>query len=267
MNLSTAKKVLEENGIEVTQMDTLKGSCRVSGLSIGSGSVKPTIYNHTIKDMGKDQLLDFVHNIQCTIPDINLSILLDREFILDNCITCIRHETDDNTHLKWIVYGDLEEIIKINLGNDANGSQMSVTVTNAMLDNTDISADELRIKARSNLRKHVCIRRMSDVLGGLIGSTDDSAITREPDECLYVASVDNNINGASVMLLDDVLYDFCIDKGINSVYIIPSSLHEVLLFPVIMDEDTINSMIREINTTQLDNWDILSDHLYVYSIS
>ena len=50
------------------------------------------------------------------------------------------------------------------------------------------------------------------------------------------------------------------------MYIIPSSVHEVLLVPKreIPDREEVNEMIRTINDKELQPEDILSDHVYEY---
>ena len=55
------------------------------------------------------------------------------------------------------------------------------------------------------------------------------------------------------------------DKVGQDIYIIPSSIHEVILIPAMgWDTKEIDEMIREVNRTQLDPVEILSDHVYVY---
>lgn len=65
-------------------------------------------------------------------------------------------------------------------------------------------------------------------------------------------------------LLEDVatLYE-------DNLIIIPSSIHEVLIIPESSmykehTKDDFNRMIQDVNTTQLANHEILSDHVYVY---
>ena len=68
------------------------------------------------------------------------------------------------------------------------------------------------------------------------------------------------------MLRKDVIKAFTERIG-RDVYIIPSSVHELLLYPAnenaIVPE--INSMINEVNRNVLNPIDVLSDHAYFYS--
>ena len=53
-------------------------------------------------------------------------------------------------------------------------------------------------------------------------------------------------------------------------FLIPSSIHEVLLFPAGLCgrsmADALNKMVQEVNLTHLSKEDVLSDHVYYYSL-
>lgn len=71
--------------------------------------------------------------------------------------------------------------------------------------------------------------------------------------------------GASAILYDGVLREFAHSSGRN-LYIIPSSIHELILIPDDgkPEADYLNSMVREVNTNQLDEREVLADHVYYY---
>ena len=86
----------------------------------------------------------------------------------------------------------------------------------------------------------------------------------EVDELMYVASNKERCNGASVMLLDDVLDGFCRDHNLDSMLIIPSSVHEILFVVRDVDPHEIDLMIGEVNESTVSEMDRLSDHVYHY---
>lgn len=262
MKLEEAKRVIEESGFKVQEVEALKGSCLVQGLSIGEGTIRPTVYASVIEDMDEQELLSFVAHSVDKAPQIDLAFTKDKNYILDHCISCIRHRTDDDRAVKWEVYGDLEEYVRINLGNDDNNNNMSTVVTHELLESSGVSREELRVYARRNLKETVRIQSMSEVLSGLMG--DMAMEVPEPDVMMYVASNESRINGAAVMLLENVLKDFCKQHNLDSIYIIPSSLHEVILTSAKMPLCEIDSMIRDVNSSQVDPWDQLSDHVYTF---
>ncbi len=262
MMLNEAKRTLENAGIKVQEVDTLKGSCKVAGLSLGEGPVRPTLYGQTVEEMTEEELVQFALWAMEQIPEVDISFAKDKDYILDHCVSCIRHRTDDEKSIKWEVYGDLEEYIRIDLGMDAVNRNMSTIVTRELLESSGVSREELRAYARKNLKKTVRIQSMTEVLSGLMG--DMEMEVPEPDVMMYVATNESRVNGAAVMLLENVLKDFCKQHNLDSIYIIPSSLHEVILTSAKMPLCEVDSMIRDVNSSQVDPWDQLSDHVYTF---
>lgn len=82
---------------------------------------------------------------------------------------------------------------------------------------------------------------------------------------LYVLSNADGINGASCMLYPHILQNFA-RKIETNFYILPSSIHEVILLPESTDT-TVNNlydMVQEANQTVVQNSDILSDNVYYF---
>ncbi len=265
---------MENAGIEVNEVETVKGSCHVKGLSIGSGRIRPAFYEQTISGMNAEELMGFAQRTMAELPAFDPTEKLTKAYILENCISCVRHETEGKTvrdrkeAVKWKVYGDLEEYIRVDLGEDPNGNHMSLIVTNSLLASVKLSKKSLRDQARRHLRESVLIRSMPEVLNEIIrtGCVDVFRDPPEiPEEIMYVATNRTGQHGAAVMLLDDVLLDFCRKHGLRGVNIIPSSLHEVILVSPDTDGESLNAMIREVNQTEVDEWDRLSDHVYFFS--
>lgn len=90
----------------------------------------------------------------------------------------------------------------------------------------------------------------------------------EDDICpMYVATNSKKLNGACVMLYDGLLHDFARKVG-RSFYIIPSSIHEVILIPDTLDMDIryMKAMVKEVNGTEVALDEVLSDNVYRYDI-
>lgn len=260
MKMNEVKSVLEANGIKFEERQTVKGSCVVDAIAIGDGNIKPTIYERTVEGFEtEEEVMDFVKRITGNVPDVKIDAFRDKEYIKEHCMSCIRHETDADNAITWSCWGDLQEYVRIELGKDGHGGSMSCIVTEALMDQIEMDVEELRTYARENLRKRVSIKGMSEVLLGLTGKD----MMEGMDEMMYVATVESMSYGASVMLLEDVLNDFCLVHNLSSVRIIPSSLHEILLVVAPeADESSLNDMIQSVNSTELDPFDVLSDHAY-----
>lgn len=81
---------------------------------------------------------------------------------------------------------------------------------------------------------------------------------------MYVATNKKKFYGAACMLYPGLLKTFAEMKD-SDFYILPSSVHEILLVPVELGEqEALSEMVREVNETQVLAEEILSDHAYLY---
>lgn len=135
-----------------------------------------------------------------------------------------------------------------------------------------VSVEDLYQAAKENtcaLLKYE-IKSMSEVLFDII----EEAGTEEPDDYMmemsdsipmYVLTNKRRVDGAACMLYPDLLHHFS-DKIGKNLFIIPSSIHEVLILPADHDvqELEVRRMIKEVNDTQVSTEEILSYSLYFY---
>lgn len=87
----------------------------------------------------------------------------------------------------------------------------------------------------------------------------------EGDPVMYVLSNRNKIFGAAAILYSGVLKAFS-DKLKKDLFILPSSVHEVILIPKdeTMEWEKLQEMVQEVNSTQVEDVEILSDSVYCY---
>ena len=66
---------------------------------------------------------------------------------------------------------------------------------------------------------------------------------------MYVLTNESKLNGAACILYENVLYDFAQKLGAD-LYILPSSVHEVILLPKLsmFEKDELVNMVKEVNT-------------------
>lgn len=83
---------------------------------------------------------------------------------------------------------------------------------------------------------------------------------------LHVLTNRRGIYGASCMLYRDIIKDFADQEGAD-VIILPSSIHEVLLFPdhLMFDHAFLCRTVQEINQEDVPKEDVLSDRIYIFS--
>lgn len=83
---------------------------------------------------------------------------------------------------------------------------------------------------------------------------------------MYVLTNESKLNGTACILYENVLYDFAQKLGAD-LYILPSSVHEVILLPKLsmFEKDELVNMVKEVNTEGVAADEVLSDHVYEYN--
>ena len=145
-------------------------------------------------------------------------------------------------------------------------SQMTVRITNDLMDRYGISEPELYAAAMENSQRSqkVTCRPMGEVLGDILGMDPDDPMVGEAPAKLYVLSTESLSFGAAALFYPGVIEK--IGKNIpEGFYILPSSIHEVLILPKNQGEKAmLENMVQEINATQVAPDEVLSDFVSEY---
>ena len=82
---------------------------------------------------------------------------------------------------------------------------------------------------------------------------------------MYVLTNKSRLHGAAVILYENILSDMAMFFE-NDLYILPSSVHEVIIVPKYedVDEAYLSQMVNEVNETQLRTEEVLANHAYLY---
>lgn len=111
------------------------------------------------------------------------------------------------------------------------------------------------------------IRTMNEVIGEILkketGISDIESTM--PQSEMYVVTNQSGINGASVLLYDNAIQSFATTSQ-SDFYILPSSIHEVILIPYRnnFSKSQLSEMVCDVNETQVPDEDILSSRVYIY---
>lgn len=150
-----------------------------------------------------------------------------------------------------------------------------IKITKELVKAWGITEEVLFCQAVENLRNdNYKITELGEMLLELAGIPDEeSYMLEKPDEeCrvrenaegLYVFSNKERMYGAAGILIGTLYFGRVFGK--RDLYIIPSSVHEVLLLPY-SNQWTVkqlNSMVREVNQEQVLPEERLADHIYFY---
>ena len=168
---------------------------------------------------------------------------------------------------------DLAVMYAVDLGSH-DGSYMSAPITESLMEQYGISAQELHEIALHNLSESpIEFKSMRDTMIEMMfpeGFPDKdmmaSLLFPETDAVpMYVLSNAERQNGAAAVLDSRTMESIAKQLGGDYV-VIPSSIHEVIILPVTeaTDRQEIEQMIRNVNAGDVAPEDRLSDHAYQY---
>ena len=144
----------------------------------------------------------------------------------------------------------------------------------------NIKTRELYLASIENMPRlfPACIRPIQDIICEMFEKTPIPGISLSEDftECpsmenisssMYVMTSENGINGAGTLLYPTVLQNFA--SSIQSdLYVLPSSIHEVILVPAaapfVSSQEDLSEMVHEINQSHVAAEEILSDRAYLF---
>ena len=165
---------------------------------------------------------------------------------------------------------DMAVVYRFVIESDENG-RASILATNNMLEAMGVTPEQLHADAMENAPqiRPAQITGMSEVIAEMMGREEAEMMGIVPvdpkDEQMFVATVSDKVMGAGVLAYQDFM-DQAADRIGGSFYILPSSRHEVLLVPDNgqMSLSDLESMVREVNATQVAPEDKLTDSVYHY---
>lgn len=160
----------------------------------------------------------------------------------------------------------------------------TIRITNEHMKMWGTSLQELQKLALSNTADLFppVIRSMDEVIMGMLRENYDSSGNDEitgtilddlktvpegtKEHKMYILSNNKGINGATCLLYDNVLHEFA-DQIHSDFFILPSSIHEVILVPYdrTISKRALSDMVKDVNLTQVARDEVLSDHVYFYS--
>lgn len=147
-----------------------------------------------------------------------------------------------------------------------NKRSASTPVTNDLLKVWGIETEELHELAVRNMSHLIpgTFRGMSVVMNALCGGKTD--VLDPENEMLFVLSNEGGWYGAAAVL-DDKIMKSVIERVGEEFYVLPSSVHELLVVPLNMGMDVgqLKEMVTSINASEVALEEQLSDNVYRYS--
>lgn len=190
-----------------------------------------------------------------------LGVEINKEFILRNVTKCVYNAADyhstnsEEDNFVSTPCLDLGAYYRVRIDDEK-----SFKVRANLMDAFGITMDELMENADMNTRAKISVQNLGAILFG-----HEDNLT--PD----VVSNTEMLHGAGCIGYKDLFADLCREHGAEKCFVLPSSVHEILVHypnenykPIKEDFD---NMVREVNCSQVAPEERLADHCYVYDLA
>lgn len=199
------------------------------------------------------------------MPSYDPHTLADYDQMRGKLVMQVIPTAENQEMLVGIPHRDIEDmsvVYRFQLESTEQGSA-SILVTNQMLNIFGITTEQLMQDAAEVAPEQhpATIRTMAEVLNEMMGME-----IVPPDEAgMWVASIADGVNGAGVIAYPDFM-DQAAEKLGGDFFLLPSSVHEVLLIPDHgqMTAQELSEMVASVNASDVQPSDRLSDVAYHY---
>lgn len=197
----------------------------------------------------------------------NSVIELSKNSILENVVYQIVNTKLNVNRLSNIPHKELFDLSAVYrvVVNDDDGGTNTIEVDYNLCSTYAISNDELEFYARRNTKeKGFCIMTMQEIMAEMMGAPVETI----QEECppMYIFTNAEKVNGASVMLYGEYFGELSA-KLRSDLYIMPSSIHEVIAVPADgLNPDDLRRMVAEVNARAVSSEEILGESVYKYNL-
>ncbi len=207
-------------------------------------------------------------------PTVDVASLTDYSQMKDKLVMEVVSIEANADMLENIPHKEMEDMAVVYrfVLNDSDDGRATILATNQLIETMGVTPEQLHADAMENAPelKPAVIKGMSEVMAEMMGmSPEDLAMMGMPtdpaDEQMYVATTPDQIHGAGIIAYQDFM-DKAAERVGGDFFILPSSVHEVLIVPDNgqMDLEQLQDMVREVNATQVSPEEKLTDNVYHY---
>ena len=251
-------------------------------------NISPTIYLEGFygdylkgKAFGRivQEIIQIYEEHKIKVP-INMDFFMDYQAVRGRLfLKVINYEKNagrlgDMPHKRFL---DLAVVVYYSYMNDYLG-RGSIQVMVSHLDSWGVSQEEVFIQAEKNTRGKlgVEILGMKDMLQELMGDSESPEFAQirenisgmEKEISMHVMTLRGRYYGAASIYFPDMLREFGRKCGQN-FYILPSSIHELIVIPDTGKEnpENLRRMVQEVNDDHVEEEEQLSDNIYYFNLA
>ena len=216
-----------------------------------------------------DRAIQVIENGLNNQPAIDVSALTDYSQMKDKLIMEVVSKEANEEMLANIPHMEMEDmavVYRFVLDSNEDG-RATILATNHLIETMGVTPEQLHADAMENAPelKPAIIMGMSEMLADMGMPMEMMGMEAPTQEFMYVATVEDKINGAGVLAYQNFM-DQAAERVGGDFFILPSSRHEILLVPDNGEADLqqLKDMVREVNATQVAPEEKLTDSVYHY---
>lgn len=195
--------------------------------------------------------------------DFDMSFFTDYEKvkgrIVYKLVNCMRNK-ELLQDVPYVPYLDLAVVFCCLLKDNKSGSA-TVLIRQKHMEHWNVTTEDLFALAKENSPRLLSyeLEDMNTLMKKICG--EDALESGQ----MYVLSNRQRLFGASCILDEELLEKIANDQH-SGFYVLPSSIHEVILLPRKAPDtsEALTKMVQEINEAHLSSDEVLSDHVYYY---
>ena len=277
VNTLKAKAYLPETKMEIRQI-TKQNDRVLDGLIISSENtnIAPTIYLDSYYDAfmaGSTSFEEVVEDIcrlyedNKTAETFNQDAFLDWNRAKERIVCRIVNKKANEKFLRDVPHVDFLDlsIVFSYLITIEDVGQGNIVIHQCHVENWGVDDDELYEAAKKNTARLLPVeyKPMSDTLEDLMPGSGEELTDGIPD--MLVLSNASKTFGAAAIIYDGVQEALAKRVG-GSYYVLPSSVHELLILPATDEriDKNLDAMVKEVNANEVPDGEVLSDHCYFY---
>lgn len=284
MNVELIIDLLAQKGYKAEKQEVNKNGIIRKGIVIlmENCELNPTIYLERFEGMSEGEIAEEIVEIlpQYAKPETKgiTEKLHDLNYIINNVYLSIQMNNEPGLFtLDEYNYLNIKAYFTIDCGKDNHGSRMSTKVRKGHITMlakiNNITEEEvietLHQNSITNMMNKIHIKNMTELLIEMNPYLSEHIPFEQEDNGMTVLTNTDKFRGASYVLINEALKKVCEKMKVDEIFIIPSSIHEVICVPVTagITETELKEMIREVNDKEVDPEERLSYDVYKYDVN
>lgn len=256
-------KTLTDLGYETKTDKVSKNGTERDGLLIKKqDELWAVFYIELLEKMEEKEIAAYiVKELKSQSFDLDINLLNDREYLVEHMYIGLQRETDNSLISRKSPFeGIIEYLYVLYEGNCAINlpKQIFEEITEDKYTKEDVWDIALR---------HTCedavIRDVQEMLYEDLGIPAESTEITSP---MCVVTDKSRIRGAAAILNKEMIKNYAEQFGLEEIYVIPSSVHEVIVVPNTRTQEEMDKMVRDANNEVVSDDIKLGDKAFLVNV-